>query len=289
MDENGFGLCGNACTDLKTASNCGGCGNGCAGNACVVVTQDGLQGICGCGAGDCSSGEVCVGDIIQGSSESICQNGAARFDIFDNRGVLNAFGQDFPLCNVSTTEAQMLCASDGQTGGATTAGTTPGQGFEIDCTGVSSLEDCVYAFRDSCTAPTITCGAEPPPNPSGDLSCATRGEAFLGTQTGSLPSGTGSRTSSSCGGDGREDVWFFTPSESRSFTFDTTLSSGSPDTVLYVMTGDCAAPSELLCNDQANGTSNPSLVTVSLTAGVPVLVVVDDFTTSGLSYTLRIQ
>ena len=86
-----------------------------------------------------------------------------------------------------------------------------------------------------------------------------------------------------CGGlAGNDEAWTFTAPNDGVFVFDTIGSV--TDTILYVLDGDCNGAS-LGCNDDATGTA--SAVTVPLTAGQEVVVVVDGDAVGG-AYTLNV-
>jgi hypothetical protein len=284
VDQNGNGMCGNTCRDLTTASDCGGCGNSCNRDCLIVEDGGAVGGVCTCLAGDCTTGDVCMGNLFTGTTSSVCQAGDARLDNFGN-ALLDAFGGTYNLCSVSASEAQLLCAKAGQTGGvpATSSST---QGFDVDCSGVSSLADCVYRYQDTCVSSTVTCGSTPPPpDPDGDFTC-TAGTAVVGTQVGTL---SGASTRDTCSGPGPDDAWVFVAPFSGLFGFDTLLTSPSFDSTIEVRSGDCVSSTSLGCNDQAAG-GNLSEVQVSLTSGQRVLVIVDEFTGSGsFNYTLRVR
>jgi hypothetical protein len=79
-------------------------------------------------------------------------------------------------------------------------------------------------------------------------------------------------------------TWTWTATATRTYTFSTTGSAF--DTVLYVL-DDCAGP-ELACNDDTPP-GNTSSVSVPMTAGQTVIVVVDGYGTASGSYNLRVQ
>ncbi len=91
--------------------------------------------------------------------------------------------------------------------------------------------------------------------------------------------------SGSCGGSGAPEVGYhFTAPADGLYTFDT---QGSQlDSVLYVLDGDCAG-TELACSDDGDG--HQSAVTVSLTSGQLVTVVVDGHGTAEGPFNLRVR
>jgi hypothetical protein len=92
----------------------------------------------------------------------------------------------------------------------------------------------------------------------------------------------------SCGGGGNSapDAGFlFTAPASGSYQIDTLGSAF--DTLLYVRDGSCSGP-QLACNDDANGTLQ-SVVTVVLSAGQSVVIVVDGFSTRSGAFTLNVR
>lgn len=119
--------------------------------------------------------------------------------------------------------------------------------------------------------------------------------ALLGTPTptpvpcparnlgGSLPvtafdnTGTANNVAGSCGGLGPERTFAYTVPQTGVYTIDTFGSSF--DTVLYIWNGVCGGP-EIACNDDSNG-GTISQLTVSLTAGQSIVIVVDSYDPSG--------
>jgi hypothetical protein len=92
----------------------------------------------------------------------------------------------------------------------------------------------------------------------------------------------------SCGGGGSSapDVSFlFTAPATGSYQIDTLGSAF--DTVLYVRTATCAG-TQVACNDDANGTLQ-SRVTVPLSAGQSVVIVVDGYSTRSGAFTLNVR
>jgi hypothetical protein len=92
----------------------------------------------------------------------------------------------------------------------------------------------------------------------------------------------------SCGGGGNsapEASFRFTAPASGSYQIGTLGSAF--DTVLYVRDGTCSG-AQLACNDDANGTVQ-SLVSVPLSAGQSVVIVVDGYGTGSGAFTLTIS
>ena len=88
------------------------------------------------------------------------------------------------------------------------------------------------------------------------------------------------------GGNNAPDASFrFTAPASGTYRIDTAGSAF--DTVLYVRNGTCGG-AQLACNDDANGTVQ-SLVSVSLSAGQSVVIVVDGYSTRSGAFTLTIR
>jgi len=92
--------------------------------------------------------------------------------------------------------------------------------------------------------------------------------------TGSNAGLCGFREGSCAGGGGAEVSYRFTAPSAGDFTFDT--HGSSYDTQLYVLDGTCGG-TELACNDDAPSGGLQSEVTVTLTAGQTVIVVVDGY------------
>jgi hypothetical protein len=126
-----------------------------------------------------------------------------------------------------------------------------------------------------------------------DFSCAGTRTISTGStisQTGST-SGQVNSINPSCGSSTSGDqAWRFTPTTTGTYHIQTT----GFDTVLHVRSECGAGATELACNDTGVDQFGSALagdgssVQVSLTANVPVLIVVDGFSTNTGSYTLTI-
>jgi hypothetical protein len=104
----------------------------------------------------------------------------------------------------------------------------------------------------------------------------------LPTSISGTTEGASNALTGSCGGDGPEATFLYTAPTTGAYVLDT---GGSEiDTVLYVLDASCAGQ-ELGCNDDFEGTL--SQVTVNLTAGQSVVVVVDSIGAGG-PFTLHI-
>jgi hypothetical protein len=109
--------------------------------------------------------------------------------------------------------------------------------------------------------------------------------SFVPQSVSGSTSGRPNDVSASCGASNASDAGYtFTAPATGSYTFDT-VGSGY-DTVLHVRNGGCSGP-QLVCNDDAVGFQ--SRVTLSLTAGQVVTVVVDGYSTSSGSYVLNLR
>jgi hypothetical protein len=110
----------------------------------------------------------------------------------------------------------------------------------------------------------------------------------LGGATGLVRTGTlagTDRSQGSCGGDGPDNVMLWTPPFSGTFQIDT---AGSiVPTVLYTRS-ECGAQLDLACD--ASGLSfGTSTLTLSLTAGVPILIAIDTAAGQSGDYSLNIN
>jgi hypothetical protein len=110
------------------------------------------------------------------------------------------------------------------------------------------------------------------------------GSATPQTITGSSTGRPNDVTPSSAWSNAPDAAYTFTAPATASYTFNTFGTSF--DTVLHVHDGSCAG-AELACNDDAPS-GRQSQVTVALTAGQTVVIVVDGFATISGNYTLNI-
>jgi hypothetical protein len=118
-----------------------------------------------------------------------------------------------------------------------------------------------------------------PPCPSVDL-----GSTVPQTVTGTTAGGVDVLTPS-CGGSGSaESTYSFTAPEDGTYVFDTFGSSFN--TVLHIHDGSCSGVT-LACNNDASGAQ--SRVSVDLTAGQTVVVVVDGYFSTSGSYVLNVS
>lgn len=157
--------------------------------------------------------------------------------------------------------------TDGSSGGEQTSGAT--DGITTDPT-------------DAASETGDPAGSSGDIDPTGDGASCTAGaldEASSGSTAGQPNAASGS-----CGGESAPDQAFeFTAPQDGEFTFST---DGSDfDTVLYVLDGeDCTGP-ELACDDDG-GDSTQSQVTVTLSEGQTVAVVVDGYDDSSGAFVL---
>ncbi len=241
-----------------------------------------------CFNGGCSDGSFCSGNVCAESCSSA------------------------PDCDLCTASEGSACVCNGGTG--VCEGNDPDEGgFGEPCRGGTGCDDTSNLFCDSSNTGTClefcsfssdceicssesgnacTCNTDTGicegggGGGGGDFSCVTSGSRNV-TNTGSFSgsnSGSSLFSSPTCGGAGAEQFWKFTPPTTRSYT----IGMSGFDTVLTVLDGCGGA--ELTCNDDNAVTGGrDSLVTVSLTAGVPVVIVADSFGSSAGSYTLTID
>lgn len=135
---------------------------------------------------------------------------------------------------------------------------------------------------DTTAEPGGSSGSSGELDPTGDeLSCTV--DVLDASSPGST-AGQSNATSGSCGGEQAPDQAFaFTAPQDGTFTFST---DGSDfDTVVYVLDGDDCSGAELGCDDDG-GDSTQSRVTVPLSAGQTVAVVVDGYDDSSGAFVL---
>jgi hypothetical protein len=200
--------------------------------------------------------------------------------------VVNGQGQRItcvdPIGSTPGTGAfQETCAS----GGACT-GDMACDGDNVcqeSCFDATDCDSCVAANPAGCSCdPTGACQVGG--GGGGDFACAST-RTITGTSANQSGSNAGlTNAFAACSGDGPDQAWKFTPSTTGTYVIQT---GGSLDTVMHVR-ADCAAPTFEFCDDDGAATGSNSLLTLSLTANVPVLIVVDSFNGSGGSYTLSI-
>ena len=108
------------------------------------------------------------------------------------------------------------------------------------------------------------------------IACA---DVNLGSVLGAVAMGTTATKGdelSGCGSFGEDVSYGWVAPATGMYTIDTCGSSMTLDTVLYVRDGDCMG-TQLACNDDACGAFDlSSRVSVNLTAGQPVVVVIDE-------------
>lgn len=138
-----------------------------------------------------------------------------------------------------------------------------------------ALADGAGASGDSSTMPTIPCADT-------NLGSALGPDVASGSTT-----GTGNDTVA-CGGDGPDVTFGWFAPATASYRIDLCASDMTFDTLLYVRDGSCTG-AQLACNDDACGLGGiQSRVTVPLTAGQGIVIVVDSvFPVTG-SYQLAI-
>jgi hypothetical protein len=142
-----------------------------------------------------------------------------------------------------------------------------GDGIDQDCDLDVDCDDADCASNPLC----LTCG---------DFALAAGApQTVFGSTSGVTNDSVGT-----CGGGAAQDeTWLWTPTAAGTYTIDTVGSVY--DTVLYVLDG-CAG-AQLACNDDFVGLQ--SRLTVSLSAGQTVLIVVDGYSSTSVgSYTLNV-
>jgi CARDB len=148
----------------------------------------------------------------------------------------------------------------------------------------------VDSTAGSCAdAALLVCGsapvATPTPNPS--ITPIALGTPAMVTTTGTTANGTNAFGGASCGlgGDAAPDQAFtYTAGASGTYTIDTFRSTF--DTLLSVR--DASTGKELACNDDASPGVGQSQVTVTLTAGQSVLIIVDGYGDASGAFTLHV-
>jgi hypothetical protein len=144
-----------------------------------------------------------------------------------------------------------------------------------------SCGDGVCDATESCSSCAADCGPCAPACPGTDL-----GSTVPQTVNGSTTGLTNTRTPTCVGNSAAPDATFsFTAPASGNYAINTLGSTY--DTILYLNDGTCAGAS-LACNDDSGGGSFQSNVTVPLTAGQTVVIVVDGYGNASGSFTLNI-
>lgn len=251
--------------------------------------------------GEACNGGTCAGDMFCDSFNT-CQESCSIDDDCGSCAFDNPAGCH---CNVSSSLCEVGAAVAAGAFGQACIGGNFGScnNPELFCNSSTGLcdESCSSAFDcevcnadtgTSCTCDTnfnFTCLAGGGGGGGTDFSCVTSNTRKLtttGSFSGSTTSGA-SLSSATCGGDGPEQFWQFTPPTTRTYT----ISSTGFDTILYVKSECGSLSSEVTCDDDGQGTTGSgSRKSVSLTGGVPVLIVVDGFSSSTFgSYTLGIE
>lgn len=273
--------CGGSCVDTLTdPSHCGNCFNDCGGGGTCVM------GFCqsSCIVTTCGT---CGGEVDLGSASP---------QVFD--GFIDPFANGFqPICGDSfgSEVAHRFTAP--------TAGV-----YTFTASGMSDLtvsvlnDDCAETscFPNATGTATLAAGQEvfvvvdgnfsgpyslsisqpaPPTCPTGDL-----GNTVPVTISGSTVGSSSQFVPSCVNSNAPDHQYTFTPPFTGPYRVSTQGSSF--DTVVHVLGGTCGGPS-LGCNDDFMG-SLQGQVTVNLTAGVPVTVVMDGFSGAG-NYQLSVQ
>ncbi|MCC6553223.1 MAG: hypothetical protein IT372_09415 [Polyangiaceae bacterium] len=316
-DEQNCGGCGVACTGgaqcVNGACQGGGCGPGLTdcGGVCVDLQTDPAHcGSCGspCAAGvPCQSG-ACAAGCPGPTTCGICdvEQLVSIVPQTLTGTTANGLNGHTPSCGQSASpeEAFMFTAP----GTGTFKFDTAGSGFDtvlslldLNCVELACNDDVqgsnkamltrslpmgesVYVVVEGFGAASgdfqLQISAIPPPAcPDADL-----GSAVPLTVTGTT-AGAGNDFPSPCANSNAADVSYtFTAPTTGTFVFDTFGSQF--DTILHVHDGTCSGPS-LGCNDDTNG--QQSQVSVDLTAGQTVAVVVDGFGNGQGNFTLHVN
>ncbi len=232
----------------------------CTETACADGADDDGDGYTDCDDSDCYGDPACT--------ETECTNGA------DDDGDGDTDCEDYD-CDSDPACIETDCAD-----GADDDGDGEVDCLDYDCYGEAACGEagmCDSGSDDDgdgradcadseCTCDAACLGSDPCPGST------LGGVTGTGVATGSNVGLCGFRTGS-CGGDGAEITFEWTAPSGGTYTFDTI--GTTYDTVLYVLDGTCGG-TELGCND--DGTSGlTSEVTVTLTAGQTVIVVVDAY------------
>jgi hypothetical protein len=214
----------------------------------------------------------------------------ARYELLDasNQAVVVGHKQGFCLSDGSCASGTHSCANQGINVGCSD---TYGSGLGCEYLDITGIPAGNYTLRvtldpfgripelnevNNVAAVPVTI----PGTPASVCSAATTIPAAGGTFSGTT-SGTGS-LGASCGfsTDAPERVFLWTPATSGTATIQTCGAGTSFDTVIYARGGSCTG-TELGCNDDActigDGTSHGSRITPSVTAGQPVVIVVDGY------------
>ncbi|MEM9072687.1 MAG: hypothetical protein AAGE52_29535, partial [Myxococcota bacterium] len=164
-----------------------------------------------------------------------------------------------------SSPARMAC-EDAFARGIRTCGSSP------------SAEEVLFDFRSRVGA----CAVGPASScPDGDPSSAVGDDVFRGTTVGAsngFERGCTNRTPD------RAHVWT-APAAGR-YTIDTVGSDYDTNLAVY---GDCDAADAIVCNDDGVARTSYSSVTVDVTAGSSILIVVEGFFLAAGNYTVNIQ
>jgi hypothetical protein len=305
----GQAWCGYSCVDLSTSySNCGACGAYCysggpgtigvcsagvctspCGSAyldCDKLTSNGCEvtrtvdrNNCGACGVACGPDEICGGGQCAKCSPglSVCNN--ACINLTTNNSNCGACGVS---CSATAPHASAVCKSSA-------CALQCSAGY-LDCNG-NALDGCeVQVSATNCGACGVTCGA-------GELcskqaTCIACSAVDLGSTVPQAVAGSTSGLTDvftpSCGYSySTPDVAYaFTAPAAGTYTFDTVGSSFG--TVLEIRNGTCAGP-KLGCASDSSYSGAGATVSVSLTAGQQVTVIVDGYSSYSGSYVLHIK
>ena len=295
----GYDKCASSCVDLQTdPDHCGACGSACPEGVACAAGACGMN-TCPPGSADCGEGScVDLGGDPQncGGCGVACPQGTSCADGACQGG-----------CPTGTAPCFDFCAdlgSDPENCGGCGISCGPGVGC-LNGACQSSCGSGDLFCGGSCVDPTsdpLHCGGcfqQCGPN---DLcvggacegTCPGGGceDCFNGDLGGAAPqsiSGStamaGDDVAPNCGPPGGPDrVFTFTPAHSGVYTF--TTAGSTFDTVLYVLAGGCSGTT-LACNDDALGVL--SSVTLALSAGQTVAVVIDGFGASQGNFVLNVS
>jgi hypothetical protein len=277
--------CGGACTDTQSdALHCGDCGTACGmGDACVGGSCMCTGVVCGlCGVQDLGSTvPQTAGGSTRGAPDNVepsCVppgSGEAVFTFTapsDGMYSIDTFGSDYDTTLVVLDLGcnELECDDD------VDDNNTDSQIF-MDLTQNETILVVVDGYEGSDGAYSLH--IQPVGCPSDSLGSAVP-QSTSGT-TVIMPD----MVEPSCADPGSpEATYSFTAPADGTYTFDTLGSSF--DTVLHIHDGGCFGP-ELACDDDTVG--GQSVVTVQLSAGQAVVVVVDGFGGDEGDYTLNVS
>ncbi|NUP11717.1 MAG: hypothetical protein HOW73_37195 [Polyangiaceae bacterium] len=284
--------CGGDCVDTSNdPSNCGGCGIPCAIGAACNFGE--CEMLCNGPCGTCeptvflpsSVPQSTVGSTLglESALSPSCGDGTAGEKLhffqapFAGTFVFSTGTSEFDTVLTlldPATCGELACNDDASSPTSLVSMVmTQGQGVYVLVDGANG---------ESGTYTLTVAGSSQPACPTVAMA-NTVPQTVSGTTAGSLNARAGT-----CGGGSAPDNTFaFTAPTTKTYVIDTIGSSF--DTVLYVLNGTCTGTQELGCNDDVPGLGSVSQLSVPLTAGQAVTIVVDGWGQHAGNYQLRIQ